>query len=299
MTPKGKLLIIGGAEDKGPIRIRPHIKLKNKNFIDYEILNNLIPPGGGRFNKIEIITTASQQPFKTGNMYIRSFKKAGYQNVSHMSIENKEDLKNPELIARIENADTVFFSGGDQFRLSTIIGGSQLMQTIVQRYVKDESFLLAGTSAGAMAMGRLMIYHAENNEAMLKGHVKITYGLEVLDNCIVDTHFVKRGRFGRLAQAVAMNPLSLGIGIGEDTALLITKGNEAVCIGSGMVIIIDGTPIKYNSAPVVDEDHPIGVEGLKVHMLCRGNGFLLHEKKYIANAEYLIPNPGSLINSNN
>lgn len=296
MTPKGKLLIIGGAEDKGPIRIRPQIKLKNKNFIDYEILTHLIPPGGGKYDKIEIITTASQQPFKTGNMYIRSFKKAGYHNVSHMSIENKEDLKNPDLITRIENADTVFFSGGDQFRLSTIIGGSALMQVIMKRYMKDEHFLLAGTSAGAMAMGRLMIYHAENNEAMLKGHVKITYGLEVLDSCIVDTHFVKRGRFGRLAQAVAMNPLSLGIGIGEDTALLISRGNEAVCIGSGMVIIIDGTRIRYNSISIIEDDFPLGIEGLKVHMLARGNGFLIHEKKYMSNAEAMLSK--SLVNTN-
>lgn len=297
MTPKGKLLIIGGAEDKGPIRIRPQIKSKNKDFVDYEILTNLIPPSTSKFNRIEIITTASQQPFKTGNMYIRSFKKAGYHNVSHMSIENKEELKNPSLITRIENADTVFFSGGDQFRLSTIIAGSELMQVIMRRYMKDENFLLAGTSAGAMAMGRLMIYHAENNEAMLKGHVKITYGLEVLDSCIVDTHFVKRGRFGRLAQAVAMNPLSLGIGIGEDTALLITKGNDATCIGSGMVIIIDGTKIRYNSVNVVEDDYPLGIEGLKVHMLARGNGFLLHEKKYVPNAEVFLAK--SLVNANN
>lgn len=297
MTPKGKLLIIGGAEDKGPIRIRPQIKSKNKDFVDYEILTNLIPPSTSKFNRIEIITTASQQPFKTGNMYIRSFKKAGYHNVSHMSIENKEELKNPSLITRIENADTVFFSGGDQFRLSTIIAGSELMQVIMKRYMKDENFLLAGTSAGAMAMGRLMIYHAENNEAMLKGHVKITYGLEVLDSCIVDTHFVKRGRFGRLAQAVAMNPLSLGIGIGEDTALLITKGNDATCIGSGMVIIIDGTKIRYNSLNVVEDDYPVGIEGLKVHMLARGNGFLLHEKKYVPNAEVFLAK--SLVNANN
>lgn len=297
MTPKGKLLIIGGAEDKGPIRIRPQIKSKNKDFVDYEILTNLIPPSTSKLNRIEIITTASQQPFKTGNMYIRSFKKAGYHNVSHMSIENKEELKNPSLITRIENADTVFFSGGDQFRLSTIIAGSELMQVIMKRYMKDENFLLAGTSAGAMAMGRLMIYHAENNEAMLKGHVKITYGLEVLDSCIVDTHFVKRGRFGRLAQAVAMNPLSLGIGIGEDTALLITKGNDATCIGSGMVIIIDGTKIRFNSLNVVEDDYPVGIEGLKVHMLARGNGFLLHEKKYVPNAEVFLAK--SLVNANN
>jgi cyanophycinase len=294
MTPKGKLLIIGGAEDKGPIRIRPQIKLKNKSYVDYEILQRLIPEAGSKFNRIEIITTASQQPFKTGNMYIRSFKKAGFLNVNHMSIENKEELKNPDLIQRIENADTVFFSGGDQFRLSTILGGSELMQVIRRRYFEDEHFLLAGTSAGAMAMGHLMIYHAENNEAMLKGHVKITNGLEIMDNAMVDTHFVKRGRFGRLAQAIIMNPDCLGIGLGEDTALLITNGNEAVCMGSGMVVIIDGSQICYNNLQEVEEDFPLCVEGLRVHLLVRNNGYLLHEKQFIPKATKVLKEEGHL-----
>jgi cyanophycinase len=244
----------------------------------------MIPLAGSKYNRIEIITTASQQPFKTGNMYIRSFKKAGFLNVGHMSIENKDELKNPDHIPRIQNADTVFFSGGDQFRLSTILGGSELMNVIRQRYWEDESFLLAGTSAGAMAMGRQMIYHAENNEAMLKGHVKITDGLGIMDNAMVDTHFVKRGRFGRLAQAVIMNPGCLGIGLGEDTALLVTSGNEAVCMGSGMVVIIDGSNVGYHNLDEVEDDFPLCVEGLKVHLLVRGNGYLLHEKQFVRKA---------------
>jgi len=288
MTPKGKLLIIGGSEDKGPIRIRPQIKLKNKNFVDYDILGKLIPGPKAKYNRIEIITTASQQPFKTGNMYIRSFKKAGYTNVSHMSIDNKEDLNNVSLVSRIENADTVFFSGGDQFRLSTILGGSELIETIKRRYFEDEDFLLGGTSAGAMAMGRVMIYHAENNEAMLKGHVKITTGLEVLENCVIDTHFVKRGRFGRLSQAVIMHPECIGIGLGEDTALYIKNGNEATCIGSGMVIIIDGGGLNSHNLEDAEDDYPLYAENLKVHLMIRGNGFLLREKQFIPKAENFI-----------
>lgn len=287
MTPKGKLLIVGGAEDKGPIRLRPQIKLKNKSYVDYEILSKLIPVQGSKFNRIEIITTASQQPFKTGNMYIRSFKKAGFTNVGHMSIDNKEDLKNPSLVQRIENADTVYFSGGDQFRLSTILGGSDVIAAIKKRYYEDENFLLGGTSAGAMAMGKMMIYHAENNEAMLKGHVKITHGLEILDHALVDTHFVKRGRFGRLVQAVMMHPEFIGIGIGEDTGLLIKNGNEAACIGSGMVIIVDGCGVEYNNLNEVEDDYPLCAEGLKVHLLVRGNGFMLKEKKFIRKVEEL------------
>jgi cyanophycinase len=289
MRPKGKLLIVGGAEDKGPIRVPPPIKLKNKAYVDYEILGSLIPPKGSKHNRIEVITTASQQPFKTGNMYIRSFKKAGFSNVGHMSIDNKDELKNPSLIQRIQNADTVYFSGGDQFRLSTILGGSELVAAIRERYYGDESFLLGGTSAGAMAMGNMMIYHAENNEAMLKGHVKITQGLGILDHCLVDTHFVKRGRIGRLVQAVMMHPEFIGVGLGEDTGLLISNGTDAVCVGSGMVIVVDGRDIAYNNLKEVEDDYPLCVEGVKMHMLVRGNGFNLEEKKFIRNVEALKP----------
>jgi cyanophycinase len=282
MTPKGKLLIIGGAEDKGPIRIRPAIKLKNKEYVDFEILSKLIPESEHENNRLEVITTASQEPLKTGSAYIRAFRKAGFKNVGHVNIDNKEELKNPSHLERIQKAHAVFFSGGDQFRLSTILLGSDLLACIKERYMNEENFILAGTSAGAMAMGDLMIYHAENNEAMLKGHVKITHGFDILPGCIVDTHFVKRGRFGRLAQAVSINHGYLGIGLGEDTALFIENGNYMECLGSGSVIIIDGTDMGYCNINEAEENSPIGIENLRVHMLKRGNAFTLTGWKFLA-----------------
>src|SRR5690606_20021295 len=124
-----KLLIIGGAEDKGPIRNPPLIKLKNKNYVDYDILGRLILNDGQDDNRIEVVTTASQQPLKTGRMYIRSFKRAGFSNVGHISIENKEDLKDPAHVERVRNARVVFFSGGDQYRLTSILLGSEFLHT--------------------------------------------------------------------------------------------------------------------------------------------------------------------------
>ena len=281
MTPKGKLLIIGGAEDKGPIRVRPAIKLKNREYVDFEILSKLIPANERDNNRLEVITTASQEPLKTGSAYIRAFKKAGFRNVGHINIDNKEELKNISHVERVKKAHAVFFSGGDQFRLNTILLGSELLQVIKDRYFNDEKFILAGTSAGAMFMGDLMIYHAENNEAMLKGHVKITNGYGIVPQCIIDTHFIKRGRFGRLAQAICMNPGHVGIGLGEDTALLVTHGEDFECLGSGSVIIIDGSGIEFCDLQLVNEDSPIAISNLKVHMLKRKNVFHLKGWRFI------------------
>jgi cyanophycinase len=275
--PKGKLLIIGGAEDKGPIRNPPIIKLKNRNYVDYDILGRLIQTGEGN---IEVITTASQQPLKTGNMYIRSFKKAGFSKVAHISIDNKEESKNPEFVERVRAAKVVFFSGGDQSRLIGILTGSELLNVIFDRYENDADFVLAGTSAGAMAMSDHMIYHAENNEAMLKGHVKITRGFGLLKDCIVDTHFVKRGRFGRLFQATLMHPGSIGIGLGEDTGLMIEEG-VATCVGSGMVVIIDTSAVKFTNKQEVLENEPISVENLVVHVLTRDDKYHLEKHEII------------------
>ncbi|MFL5752893.1 MAG: cyanophycinase [Bacteroidia bacterium] len=281
MVPKGKLLIIGGAEDKGEEKEFPAIKAKNKDFKHYEILGELLPPEAKKEHRIELITTASSIPLEMGATYIRSFSKAGFQNIGHMSIENKEEARNEEFIQRIEKAHAVLFSGGDQFRLSTILGGTPVLETVTRKYNEEKDFIVAGTSAGAMVMSRLMIYQGDNNEALLKGDVKITSGFGIIDNCIIDTHFVKRGRFGRLAQTIIMNPTFIGIGLGEDTALIIKKGNEAECRGSGMVIIIDGKEICHSNISFAEDDTPLCVENLKVHILAKRNGFLLKERVFI------------------
>jgi cyanophycinase len=155
-----------------------------------------------------------------------------------------------------------------------------LLSVIFDRYENDADFVLAGTSAGAMAMSEHMIYHAENNEAMLKGHVKITRGFGLLKNCIVDTHFVKRGRFGRLFQATLMHPGSIGIGLGEDTGLMI-EDEVATCVGSGMVVIIDPSGVTFTNKQEVLENEPISVENLVVHVLARDDKYHLEKHKII------------------
>ena len=144
--------------------------------------------------------------------------------------------------------------------------------------------MIAGTSAGAMAMSNTMIYEGNAARAHLKGEVKITTGLGFLNSVIVDSHFEKRGRFGRLAQAVASNPGCIGIGLGEDTGMLVTEGNKMEAIGSGLVVIIDGHDILHSNIADIPDGNPISIENLKVHFCEKGNGYLIKERKYLPEA---------------
>ena len=151
--------------------------------------------------------------------------------------------------------------------------------------MEDKKFLIAGTSAGAMAMSKTMIYEGNATTAHLKGEVKITTGLGFLGDVIFDSHFEKRGRFARLVQAVATNPSAIGIGLGEDTGMFISDGNIMEAIGSGLVMIIDGHDIRHNNIADIPDGNPISVENLKVHFCEKGNGYLLKERKFIPKIE--------------
>jgi cyanophycinase len=275
--PKGRLIIIGGGEDKGHGDIE--IAKKNYQFKPMEILHELLPPQNTNAS-IEIVTTATRQPHAVASMYRNAMKKVGFKKVRFMYMTNTPETLRPSYIKRMKKADVVFFSGGDQYRLSVIMGNSPLMDIIRDRYYEDKDFIVAGTSAGAMAMTTLMMFEGENNEAILKGTVKISSGLGLMEGCIVDTHFTRRGRFGRLAQAVIMNPTCVGIGIGEDTALVIKKGKEARCIGSGMVIIIDGKHIGYTNMPHIQNNDPVCIQGLEVHILCRDAKYFFDKRTF-------------------
>src|SRR5688572_28526416 len=175
-------------------------------------------------------------------------------------------------------------SGGNQLRLSSIFGGTEFLEILRKRF-EEEHFVIAGTSAGAMAMSNTMIYGGNAAMAHLKGEVKITTGLEFMDDVIFDSHFEKRGRFGRLAQAIATNPACVGIGLGEDTGMLITGGNKMEAVGSGLVIIIDGHAIRHNNIADIPEGNPISIENLMVHFCEKGNGYMLKERRFLPDAE--------------
>ena len=283
--PLGKLFAIGGAEDKGVDLEKGEIIRNNLNFFELGILRRIVEEAGGPSRRMEVITTASMIPFEVGENYMNAFGKIGCTNIGVMHIRNRADAMDNDSIERIRNCDAVMFTGGTQLRLSATFGGTEMLQIALDRYNDEKNFVVAGTSAGAMAMSNTMIYEGNATRAHLKGEVKITTGLGFMDDVIFDSHFEKRGRFGRLAQAVATNPQCLGIGLGEDTGMLITDGNKMEAIGSGLVIIIDGHDIRHNNIGDIPEGNPISIENLKVHFCEKGNGYLLKERTFLPDAE--------------
>ena len=278
---KGKLMAIGGAEDKGTDLEKGEIVRSNLNFFERGILRRIALEAGGSLSRFEVITTASMIPYEVGDNYLDAFGKIGCTNVGVMHIRNRGDVTNAEYIDRIKECNAVMFTGGNQLRLSSIFGGTSFLSILLERLLNEENFVIAGTSAGAMAMSNTMIYEGNATKAHLKGEVKITTGLGFMDDVIFDSHFEKRGRFGRLAQAVAANPSCIGIGLGEDTGMLISGSNKMEAIGSGLVIIVDGHDIKHCNIADIPEGNPISIENLKVHFCEKGNGYLVNERQFI------------------
>jgi len=269
MIPKGKLVIIGGAVDLGSsLNYNENISHPHYiKFFEQGILRRVIVESAKAENSVvEVITTASQIPDIVGTEYIKSFNQLQVNNVNVLDVRSRTDAANQEYLERISKADVVMFTGGDQLRLSAIFGGTKFLQILKKRYHED-NFLIAGTSAGAAAASTNMIYRGSSSEALVKGEVQITAGLGFVDSVIVDTHFVQRGRIGRLFYAVASNPGMLGIGLGEDGGLLITEGNCLEAIGSGLTILVDGRHISETSIYDVEIGSPVSIDGLRVHVM--------------------------------
>ena len=280
--PQGKLFAIGGAEDKGVDLEMGEMVRNNLNFFELGILRRIVDEAGGPSVRIEVVTTASMIPNQVGENYLNAFGKIGCTNVGLMSIRNRSDAMEDEYIKRIKNCDAIMFSGGNQLRLSATFGGTEFLEIALNRYNTEKNFVVAGTSAGAMAMSNTMIYEGNATTAHLKSEVKITTGLGFMDDVVFDSHFEKRGRFGRLAQAIASNPSAIGIGLGEDTGMFIKGGNVMEAIGSGLVIVIDGHKIGHSNIADIPDGNPISVENIKVHFCAKGNAYLLKERKFVA-----------------
>jgi cyanophycinase len=283
IVPKGKLVIIGGAVDMGSsISAQENILQPNYiKFFEEGILKRIITESAKKESStVEVITTASQIPDLVSKEYISAFNHLNITRVNILDIRNREDASNKEYLKRIREADVVMFSGGDQLRLSAIFGGTEFLQILKQRYQMDD-FIIAGTSAGAAAASAHMIYRGSSNEALIKGHVQITAGLGFIDSVFVDTHFVQRGRIGRLLYAVASNPGILGIGLGEDAGLLITEGTMMEAIGSGLIILVDGRNMVSTNIYDVEIGAPVSIENLKVHVMSIYDKYDLAQHKLI------------------
>lgn len=279
--PKGKLISIGGNEDKGTCP-EPNYPTKHYlNFFEYGILRRILQEMKGVDSRVEVITTASEIPDEVGENYLHAFAKLGCKNIGIMHIRNRKDAAETAYLERIKMADGVMFTGGDQIRLSRTFLGTQFLDTLHDRYFNEE-FVIAGTSAGAMAMSKTMIYGGSSSNALLKGAVKITEGLSFINNVIIDTHFVTRGRFGRLAEAIAEHPGCIGVGLGEDTGVLIREGNKMETIGSGLVIIFDGHHIRHSTITDIEDGEPLSIENMIMHVLAKGNCYHLKERSFHA-----------------
>ncbi len=275
MNIKGKLIIIGGALDKGSFAetdLDVNV-VNNLNFFETGILRRIIVESKHQEqSRIEIITTASKIPKEIGPEYIKALDYLGAKNTAVMFLDKREMASSPEILERLQAADVVIFTGGDQLRLTSILGGTKFHDLLLEKY-RGEDFVYAGTSAGAAAASNNMIYQGSSSEALLKGEVKITSGLGLIDDVVIDTHFVQRGRIGRLFQSVVGNPRTLGIGLGEDTGLLITNNREMTAIGSGLVILVDGHEIKDTNLTQVELGQPISINHLVIHVLSINDTF--------------------------
>ncbi len=275
MQPKGILIPIGGNEDKGEAEVN---EMYTQDFIEDGILSHVVDQVGGINARIVVIPTASSIPDEVAENYLSAFGKLGCTDVQIMDIRKRSESEKPENLKLAASADGIMLSGGNQSKITRKIANTKLHKLLKKRYLEEDGFVIAGTSAGAMAMASEMIAGGSNTESLYKGNVIMKKGLGLLPQAIIDTHFVRRGRFGRLSEAVAKHPNLIGIGLAEDTGLIIKEGHKCTVIGSGMVIVFDPSSLSHNNSDVLTEGTPMTIGNMKVHVLANSDRYDLKTK---------------------
>ena len=261
--PKGTLVAIGGNEDQ-----------KNSTII----FQRIIKESGKTNPKICLFTLAADVPQQAEFDYQKTFNQLEIQNISCINFAAHTEADTPENLDKVKNADIIIFANGSQLKLSSLLGGTHLMARIKSRYIAEANFVIAGIGAGATALSNTMIVSCSANDAMLKGELELTTGLDLIASVFIDTHFAESGRLGCLTQIVTFNPVALGVGLSQDVAIII-KNDEIEVIGSGLITIVDGTAIDYTNVAEIAHGEHITVEGIKVHFLGAGKHFLIAAKK--------------------
>jgi cyanophycinase len=269
MSSRGKLIAIGGAEN------RNHFE---KEKLD--VLARILKEMKGRNTVIEIIPTASGIPTQVGREYDKAFHSLGCKDAAVMNIRKKSDTEKKDFLLRIKNCDGIMLTGGNQTRLSEIFCGTEFLEILKHRYKTEPNFVIAGTSAGAMAQSGKMINGGAPTEALIRGKALMIEGLGFINNAIIDSHFVDRGRFGRLMVAVAEHPEMTGIGISEDTAVVITEERYLEIIGNGLVVIMDGTQLQHNSVKE-GKGKMLNLENMIFNLFSKGMGYDMKTRKSV------------------
>lgn len=261
---RGKLVVIGGAEDREG---------------ECVILKEFVRLAKGNKARIVVMTVATNHPEEVGADYKKVFKRLGVGDVKVVDVSSREDTESKKAMDAIEEATGLFFTGGDQLHITALLGGTEMDRIIKGRFGKG--LLLGGTSAGAAMMSNSMMLGGESETNPRFGSVEIGPGMDFLMGTLIDTHFSQRGRHGRLLTATAHYPQDMGIGIDEDTALVVA-GNEFEVIGSGAVTIIDAGGITHTNLHELQKNEGLELHNVRVHILPRGARFSLTERKPLA-----------------
>ena len=257
---RGWIVPIGGAEEKER---------------DPKILKRFVDLCGGREARIVVIPTASRM-LDTGDRYERLFGELGAHSVDVMDFDTRRDAHEAGRITRLEQATGIFFTGGDQLRLSTMLGGTPAAQSI--RACSADGIPVGGTSAGASILSEHMIAFGSEGSLPRANSVRLAPGLGLTNRVVIDQHFRQRDRLGRLVAALAYNPFAIGLGLDEDTAAFIGPDNVLEVEGSGSVTVIDAGGLQYSSMAQVREDDPVCLLGLTMHILVPGATFNLNTR---------------------
>jgi cyanophycinase len=263
---RGWIVPIGGAENK-------------EN--DPRILQRFIDVSGGPDADIVVIPTASQL-HETGHRYEQVFRDLGARRVSVMDFDTRRDCQEPSRLERLEQASGIFFTGGNQLRLTTLLGGTPVAKLIRNR--NAHGVTVGGTSAGASILSEHMIAFGDEGGSAISGSVRLAPGLGLTNRFVIDQHFRERDRFGRLLTALAYNPFAVGVGLDEDTAAFIGPSNLLEVEGTGGVTVVDAADVTYSSMDSIAEGQPLCMLGLKVHLLVAGATFNLHSRVASARA---------------
>jgi cyanophycinase len=267
-TPQGEtrgwIVPIGGAENK---ENDPHI------------LERFVRVSGGDEANIVVIPTASRM-HETGSRYEKLFADLGAAKVAVMDFDTRRDCQEPGRLRRLEEATGIFFTGGNQLRLTTLLGGTPVAKLIRVRNARGVA--VGGTSAGASILSEHMIAFGDEGSAVISGSVRLAPGLGLTNRFIIDQHFRERDRLGRLITALAYNPFAIGIGLDEDTAAFVGPDETVEVEGSGGVTVVDAADVSYSSISEVAEGQPVCILGLRLHVLTAGATFNLHTRQAAA-----------------
>lgn len=260
----GFLVAIGGAEDKTS---------------ELQVLSRVVELAAGDNPQVAVIATASGIPDDVLPAYETVFKRLGASRVHLLPVRNREEADCGDSVRAVESSDIVFFTGGDQLRLTYVLGGSSVLAAIRRRSMAGA--VVAGTSAGAMALCTTMIYNGNASDALRKGCVNMSSGLGFIDGLIIDTHFLERGRFTRLMEVGATNPADLGVGLGEDAAVIVHPHGMLEAAGPGHVILIDSRDLALSNVAELSIGEAVAIENMVMHALISGHGFDIEARSYL------------------